>query len=235
MDNRPVRLQPIVAFRESPLNIKIRYPEEYTIPTPITVEFRMNRRRIEAEVNSATIDGQIVTVPIPVETVRNLPNKIDIYIKTAGGYTFGGELHILMGAGTPVPGIFEINTFFGIAVYITDLELVKIEVLKAQTASAAAIDAYQDILQKLENLDETLPPGPPGPAGESGEDGAPGREIELQASGSVIQFKYTGDVSWTNLFDVASLSVITTLQTDLINLTTQVETIQETLDNLPEQ
>lgn len=48
--------------------------------------------------------------------------------------------------------------------------------------------------------------GPQGPAGADGADGSDGREVEIQNSGTYIQWRYVGDVSWTNL---VALSAIT--------------------------
>lgn len=56
--------------------------------------------------------------------------------------------------------------------------------------------------------------GPTGPTGfsgggssegGSGEAGADGREVELQANGTHIQWRYVGEVSWTNLVTLESL------------------------------
>ncbi len=48
-------------------------------------------------------------------------------------------------------------------------------------------------------------PGTPGTPGEDGDDGADGREIELQKSATHIQWRYAGDVSWTNLVALSEL------------------------------
>lgn len=43
-------------------------------------------------------------------------------------------------------------------------------------------------------------------AGEDGTDGTNGREIELQTSATHIQWRYVGDVAWTNLVSLASIT-----------------------------
>lgn len=44
-----------------------------------------------------------------------------------------------------------------------------------------------------------------GPSGQDGVDGDDGREIELQATESYIQWRYVGDESWNNLITIESL------------------------------
>lgn len=44
-----------------------------------------------------------------------------------------------------------------------------------------------------------------GETGSVGPQGDPGDEVQLQVSGGYIQWKYTSDVSWTNLIEVATL------------------------------
>lgn len=48
-------------------------------------------------------------------------------------------------------------------------------------------------------------PGADGADGTNGTNGADGREIELQTSGTWLQYRYVGDSSWTNLFDFSGL------------------------------
>lgn len=48
--------------------------------------------------------------------------------------------------------------------------------------------------------------GATGPAGTNGIDGDDGREVELQNSGTFIQWRYVGDVSWTNLIDIDDIT-----------------------------
>ena len=50
------------------------------------------------------------------------------------------------------------------------------------------------------------PAGNTGATGAAGADGADGREVEIQNNGTHIQWRYVGDVSWTNL---AALTTIT--------------------------
>lgn len=50
--------------------------------------------------------------------------------------------------------------------------------------------------------------GPQGAPGDDGADGVPGsdgREVELQVSATHVQWRYVGDVSWTNLIALADL------------------------------
>lgn len=47
--------------------------------------------------------------------------------------------------------------------------------------------------------------GVQGPAGTNGTDGTDGREVELQSNGTHIQWRYAGDVSWTNVIALSSL------------------------------
>ena len=48
--------------------------------------------------------------------------------------------------------------------------------------------------------------GNTGLTGPSGADGDDGREVELQNSGTYIQWRYVGDVSWTNLIDIVTIT-----------------------------
>jgi hypothetical protein len=48
-------------------------------------------------------------------------------------------------------------------------------------------------------------PGPPGEPGVSGQAGADGKNIELQTSATHIQWRKSGDSSWTNLVALADL------------------------------
>lgn len=48
--------------------------------------------------------------------------------------------------------------------------------------------------------------GTNGTNGVDGTDGADGREVELQVSGGYIQWRYTGDISWTNLIALSALT-----------------------------
>jgi hypothetical protein len=47
--------------------------------------------------------------------------------------------------------------------------------------------------------------GTNGTNGADGADGEDGKEIELQTSGTWLQWRYVGDASWTNLFDFSGL------------------------------
>jgi len=47
--------------------------------------------------------------------------------------------------------------------------------------------------------------GTNGTNGADGADGADGREVELQVSGTLLQWRYVGDPSWTTLIDLATL------------------------------
>jgi len=47
--------------------------------------------------------------------------------------------------------------------------------------------------------------GTNGTNGADGADGADGREVELQVSGTVLEWRYVGDPSWTTLIDLATL------------------------------
>jgi len=44
-----------------------------------------------------------------------------------------------------------------------------------------------------------------GPAGADGTMGTDGREVEMQNNGTYIQWRYVGDVSWTNLIAISTL------------------------------
>lgn len=48
-------------------------------------------------------------------------------------------------------------------------------------------------------------PGSTGLTGPAGSDGNDGREVEMQNNGTYIQWRYVGDVSWTNLIAIATL------------------------------
>ena len=48
--------------------------------------------------------------------------------------------------------------------------------------------------------------GAPGPAGAAGSDGAAGREVEIQNSGTHIQWRYAGDTAWNDLAALADLT-----------------------------
>ena len=48
--------------------------------------------------------------------------------------------------------------------------------------------------------------GTNGANGTNGTDGADGKEIELQNTGVYIQWRYVGDISWTNLISIASIT-----------------------------
>lgn len=50
------------------------------------------------------------------------------------------------------------------------------------------------------------PQGIQGIAGTDGTDGTDGREIEIQNNDTYIQWRYVGDVSWTNLISIASIT-----------------------------
>lgn len=52
------------------------------------------------------------------------------------------------------------------------------------------------------------PQGPQGDAGADGDDGAAGTPVELQVSGTNLQWRYEGDVSWTTLIDLATLGYV---------------------------
>jgi hypothetical protein len=47
--------------------------------------------------------------------------------------------------------------------------------------------------------------GTNGTNGIDGDDGTDGREVQIQNSGTHIQWRYVGDLSWTNIVDIASL------------------------------
>lgn len=51
----------------------------------------------------------------------------------------------------------------------------------------------------------TGPQGPAGADGANGTNGTDGREVELQVSGTNLQWRYVGDVSWTTIFDFTTL------------------------------
>ena len=48
--------------------------------------------------------------------------------------------------------------------------------------------------------------GPEGPQGDPGSPGASGREIELQKGATYLQYRYTGDSSWTDLVALADIT-----------------------------
>lgn len=48
--------------------------------------------------------------------------------------------------------------------------------------------------------------GANGSNGADGADGADGREVEIQNSGTQIQWRYVGDVSWTNIVSIAAIT-----------------------------
>jgi len=48
--------------------------------------------------------------------------------------------------------------------------------------------------------------GSTGSTGAAGADGADGREVEIQNSGTQIQWRYVGDVSWTNIVSIATIT-----------------------------
>jgi len=51
----------------------------------------------------------------------------------------------------------------------------------------------------------TIPRGDAGTNGTNGIDGDDGREIEIQNSGTQIQWRYVGDVSWTNIVALSAI------------------------------
>jgi len=48
--------------------------------------------------------------------------------------------------------------------------------------------------------------GATGSAGSNGSNGTNGREVEIQNSGTEIQWRYVGDVSWTNIVSIAAIT-----------------------------
>lgn len=52
----------------------------------------------------------------------------------------------------------------------------------------------------------TGPQGDTGATGSTGAAGADGREVEIQNSGTHIQWRYVGDVSWTNIVSLATIT-----------------------------
>lgn len=48
--------------------------------------------------------------------------------------------------------------------------------------------------------------GSNGSNGAAGADGSDGREVEIQNSGTQIQWRYVGDVSWTNIVSIAAIT-----------------------------
>lgn len=63
--------------------------------------------------------------------------------------------------------------------------------------------------EDLIDLSTCTVPGPAGSDGTDGidgSDGADGREIELRTSGGYIQWRYVGDVGWTNLVSLTSIT-----------------------------
>jgi hypothetical protein len=65
---------------------------------------------------------------------------------------------------------------------------------------------WHDLIATADLVGPPGDPGQPGDPGEPGEPGADGREIELQRSGSYIQWRYVGAPTWANLVPLSDIT-----------------------------
>ncbi|MED5545701.1 MAG: Calx-beta domain-containing protein [Pseudomonadota bacterium] len=79
-------------------------------------------------------------------------------------------------------------------------------ILRGDAEYASSTEPAEDLSAWIEF---EAPAGPQGEAGADGDDGAAGadgREIEIQAGATYLQWRYAGDADWTNLIAIADIT-----------------------------
>lgn len=142
MDNRPARVPNIIAFRESLLNIRFRFPEDYLFPNP-SVFFRVDRQLYDLTI-TPTFADRIITITVPKIEVNKFPNRIDYYLLKDGESSLMGSIYVQMGGeddGDDANGIFEVTIVDDqtIVVYISSEQAVE-DAIAAKDAAEAARD-----------------------------------------------------------------------------------------------
>jgi hypothetical protein len=150
MDNRPIALkEPIIAFKNSDLTIKLNYPEGYTMPAEIEMELWVGS--IKAQIESpviAEITGESAEISVDRSVVKTLPSQADAYFLHDGNFLFGAKFFVQSGLAENTDPI-EMNVSFNgdqvIVVEVMGMDLVteqvNIATEKAEEATQGATTA----------------------------------------------------------------------------------------------
>lgn len=156
MDNRPIALkEPIIAFKNSDLTIKLNYPEGYTMPAEIEMELWVGS--IKAQIESpviAEITGESAEISVDRSVVKTLPSQADAYFLHDGNFLFGAKFFVQSGLAENTDPI-EMNVSFNgdqvIVVEVLGLDLISQQVTiateKAEQTAADALNTAADRVQ----------------------------------------------------------------------------------------
>jgi len=112
----PSSLGNIQIFRDNPFSITLQFPNNYSIPQPVTADLYQLVGSAGTKINSITptvnVTGQNVTVNLTTQNVSriaSLSGNIGLYIKFNDTYLFGSIIKTVIGVGVPSVTPFTVN------------------------------------------------------------------------------------------------------------------------------
>jgi hypothetical protein len=165
MDNRPIALkEPIIAFKNSDLTIKLNYPGGYTMPAEIEMELWVGS--IKAQIDNpivANITGESAEISIDKSIVKTLPSQADAYFLHDGNFLFGAKFFVQSGLAENVDPI-EMNVSFSgdqvIVVEVPGFDVISSQVeIATQQAAISSENAQQTAEDKISTAADRIQTG----------------------------------------------------------------------------